>query len=158
MGEVGSERRSLPIVCDAGLLSADICTVSHLTRDEAERCSTLTLGLGEMRNSLQSTLRALQTDPCHRVGRDPVILLYEHGHIVAWALLPSGSRGPGEVWMYVAAAYRRRGLGRIVFGVVRERWPDVKVCPWDRQSAAFYQSFKRAPAVSDRFRPWLPSL
>jgi len=79
-------------------------------------------------------LRALETET--------VIMIRRQRRLIAWALIQCvrHPRVPAKLYMYVAPACRRQGLGGRLLAITQERWAHLSVFPWDDISLDFYEN------------------
>lgn len=77
--------------------------------------------------------------PRARNNGSRVIMIHDGEQLVAWALLvPYTNYYEGQ--FYVRASYRRRGLGKRLIKKALKIHPDIRICPHDYRSAAFFAS------------------
>lgn len=122
--------------------------VSHLSEDEVQACSRLTLPKGLMRDRLHSIRRGLQPHVrnlwmLRRLETETVVLAeLESGELAGWALVMcANTRVAPQVYLYVDEPHRRRGIATQLMDIVSARWPDIQIHPWDEVSSAFYAAY-----------------
>ena len=121
--------------------------VDNLTQAEVDRLDRLNMGFSY--GMLKARFRTVLEYP----DDSYVILAREEGKIIGWALMfrKAGNRYY-TVYMYVDKNHRRRGVGtRIMRGALK--WSlrnrrQIKVCPWDERSDAFYDNWPKTKRVA----------
>jgi GNAT superfamily N-acetyltransferase len=119
----------------AALSVAEVAECEHLTLAHSLMRPALQRIRGNMRPHVRNLwmLRTLETES--------VVLLRRGRILVAWALVQCvNPRLPPTTYMFVHPQYRRRGLGSRLMRESRRNWPQTRFCPWDEQSALFFET------------------
>jgi GNAT superfamily N-acetyltransferase len=125
-------------------MRARVKYAKNLTPDEYSKCKSLNFrSAGDMFYALPAARR----NPLAKV-----ILIDDNDKLVAWSLLipyvePDGSYYEGQ--FYVRRSYRRRGLGKRLVKKAQQTVDNLRICPHDYRSVAFFAS------IDDDFEPAL---